>query len=610
MKTFITIFCLFCGFYSSAQLTKKVLIIGVDGCRADALTLANTPNIDSLSSNGIYSVDALNDDITISGPGWSDILCGVRSDKHLVMGNNFTVNDYATYPSVLKRIEDYDPNLSTASFCHWAPINDAIIQSFVDFKLNFSSDADVSSTAASYISANNPDVMFLHFDDVDHAGHASGFSPTNPAYITAIEGVDALIEPIVQAIKNRVTYSEENWLILLTSDHGGVNTSHGGTSIEHRNVVMIASGDYIPNSIISKDSSYVDNSALNCLGDTTELIFDGTDDYVQVQDAPNLNFGTNQDFTVECRVRTSQAADVAIVGNKNWNSGVNPGFVFSFKLPSGPEWKINIGDGTGRVDINGGLIADNEWHTLSVSFDRDGFMKTYQDGTLLDSANISSIGDITTNAGLFFGTDIINGYDYTGSIAEVRVWETLLSDQAIQDYQCSTIDITHPNYNDLIGYWKMNEGTGTTVLDYSSSANNGTINNAIWQNQDSVLVYNYDNTPRLLDIPSTALTHLCIPIDPTWNLDGTSLIAEDCGVGLSEVIVDPITLFPNPTKDAIQIQTKDEILSIQLYDFTGKRINAMLNGENQLDVHLLSSGIYQLHVETNTGVFQGKFLKE
>ena len=49
----------------NAQTTKKVLLIGIDGCRPDALELANTPTLDNLIANGIYSPDALNDDITI-----------------------------------------------------------------------------------------------------------------------------------------------------------------------------------------------------------------------------------------------------------------------------------------------------------------------------------------------------------------------------------------------------------------------------------------------------------------------------------------------------------------------------------------------------------------
>ena len=232
-----------------------------------------------------------------------------------------------------------------------------------------------------------------------------------------------------------------------------------------------------------------------------------------------------------------ERCDVAIIGNKNWGSGNNAGFVFSFKYPAGPEWKVNIGDGTNRADINtGGLIADNQWHTLSMSFDRDGYMKMYEDGQLLDSADISAIGDITTNAGLFFGTDINQGYAYNGSIAEVRVWNALVNNQNIQSWQCSHLDNTHPNFNDLIGYWKLNDGGyASQVIDYSTSNINGNINNASWYSPDSLWMYNYSNTPRIADVPVTALSHLCVPIDSNWQLDGVSLIPNCTGTALEEI---------------------------------------------------------------------------
>ncbi len=523
----------------NAQTTKKVLLIGIDGCRTDALELANTPTIDNLISNGIYSPDALNDDITISGPGWSAILCGVWSNKHLSVDNSFVGTDYTNYPPLFKRIEDFDANLHTVSICNWNPINDYIVQTHADYKLNVSSDADVSSEAVNYLSSNDPDFMFLHFDDVDHAGHADGFSSNVSQYITAIEGVDAYISPIMQSISQRPNYTNEDWLILITTDHGGLGTSHGGNSIEEQNVFVIANGNAITQSTILADSNMIFDSVYNCLADTTELQFDGVDNHVQIPSNPIYNFGSTQDFTIECRVRTNTAGDVAIIGNKDWNSGSNPGFVFSFKYPSGPEWKVNIGDGTNRADIDvGGMIADNQWHTLSVSFDRDGYMKMYEDGVLLDSADISSVGDITTNAGLFFGTDINQTYAFNGSISEVRVWNSLISGQNIQNWQCNHLDNNHPNYSNLIGYWKLNEGTGTTMaIDYlgGSGIANGTINNSTWYSPDSTWIYDYTNTPRLVDVPVTALSHLCVPINNNWQLDGVSLIPDCAGTFLEEI---------------------------------------------------------------------------
>ena len=122
--------------FTNTQTKKKVLIIGIDGCRTDALELANTPEIDNLISNGIYSPDALNDDITISGPGWSAILCGTWSDKHLSVDNSFVGTDYNNYPPLFKHIEDFDDNLHTVSICNWSPINDYIVKNHADYKLN------------------------------------------------------------------------------------------------------------------------------------------------------------------------------------------------------------------------------------------------------------------------------------------------------------------------------------------------------------------------------------------------------------------------------------------------------------------------------------------
>ena len=363
-----------CSFslFLQAQGQKKVLLIGIDGCRPDALAAANTPHLDELIDNGIYSPDALNDDITISGSGWSAILCGVWSEKHGVVDNSFSGSNYEQYPPLFQYLED----LHTVSICHWAPINESIVMEQADFKLNVGTDVEVAEQAAAYLGVNDPDLVFLHFDDADHVGHSLGFSPEVPEYLAIIETIDAHIGTVLTSIEQRPDYAEEDWLVLVTTDHGGLGTSHGGNSPEEETVFVIASGQNIPPELILKDSTLIAIDTNNCLSDSIELRFDGADDVVQIAPAGLYDFGATQDFTIECRIRTSQGGDVAIVGNKDWNSGFNPGFVFSFSLASAQQWKVNIGDGNNRADLNtGGAVTDDQWHTLSVSFDRDGLMK-------------------------------------------------------------------------------------------------------------------------------------------------------------------------------------------------------------------------------------------
>ena len=586
-----------------AQDSKKVLLIGIDGCRADALEAAATPHIDALRADGIYSPHALNDDITISGPGWSAILCGVTSDKHLVTGNDFSGNNYAEYPSLFGLAEE----LHGVSICHWGPINDWIVGEDADFKLNVTSDAAVAEQAASYLSVNDPDIVFLHFDDIDVVGHGSGFSPEVPEYLATIEATDTHIGTVLTALTARPNYEQEDWLIILTSDHGGLGFSHGGNSFVERNVSFIVSGKNVPTDIVLRDSTVTENETANCLGENiSELTFDGENDYVHIPSDEIFNFGAEQDFTVECRVRTTNAADVAIVGNKNWNTGVNKGFVFSFRFASGPEWKVNIGDGENRTDIDtGGEIADGEWHTLSVTFDRDGMMRMYEDGTFVTEADISNIGDIDTDAGLYFGTDINQAYDFTGSIAEVRIWNKILEASTIETYACQSVDTAHPAVADLLGYWKLDEGEGSSdVADSSPYDNPGVINAAAWA-ADTVVIYNYDDTPRLTDAVATALTHLCIPLDPAWELEGNSLIPE-CIINQTEIIAataKKMRISPNPLQSAAEIILEDTEavfpLNLNIYSNDGKLISVrkITAPRTLIDMSDLTGGVYFFSTE-------------
>ena len=252
-----------------------------------------------------------------------------------------------------------------------------------DLKINVGTDLAVEVEAVNQLTNHDPDVMFLHFDDVDHAGHAYSYSTDIPEYMASVEQTDVHIGQIMNALQARPNYTNEDWLIISTPDHGGIGFGHGGNSFDEQNTFFLASGNSVPTEVLTKDSMMVFDGAINCLGETVELDFDQDNDYVQIPHFSDLDFGASQDFSVECRIRTTLAADVAIVGNKDWDSGNLDGFVFSFKFANGPEWKINVGDGSNRVDIDGGSVADNQWHTLTATFDRDGMLRIYEEWCVL-----------------------------------------------------------------------------------------------------------------------------------------------------------------------------------------------------------------------------------
>jgi hypothetical protein len=74
-----------------------------------------------------------------------------------------------------------------------------------------------------------------------------------------------------------------------------------------------------------------------------------------------------------------------------------------------------------------------------------------------------------------------------------------------------------------------------------------------------------------------------------------------------------IDIFPNPTRDYIQIQ-KDNLCPaiIELYNLTGALISKdMINGRlNQLDVSYLKNGFYILKISCNNTILTRKIIKE
>ncbi|MDG2426775.1 MAG: alkaline phosphatase family protein [Flavobacteriales bacterium] len=516
--------------------SQRVLFIGIDGCRSDGLEAANTPHLDGLRDAGYYSPDCLNDDITVSGPGWSGLLTGVRSNLHNVTGNDFSNHNLAQFPSFFERMEAAMPDRNTVSIVHWSPINTYIVGESADEAINVGSDAEVAAEAVDRLNNANPHAMFLHFDEVDYAGHSHMFDPNVPAYLEAIEGVDMMVGDVLAALYARPNYSAEDWLIIVSTDHGGEGYSHGGTTLPHRRIFLIASGGGLTPQVVLADSLWSE-TAENCLAQSSpmgpvllleELQFDGGGDRVEIPSHPDFDFGTSRDFTLECRVRTGEAADVAIVGNKDWDSGLSPGFVFSFKYASGPEWKVNAGDGGQRVDVDAVAIADQQWHHLAATFDRNGMLDVYTDGQWSGSGDLSGVGDIGNGgalSGLFFGADALSNYAYSGSIAEVRIWDGLLDETTIADWMCTELTPSHPHHDDLLGYWRLIDGAPSTVAqDDGPGAHHGTITGGVWADPAPELQLNFDNTPRQVDVAPTALSHMCIELDPYWVLQGTSLV--------------------------------------------------------------------------------------
>lgn len=228
-----------------ASQPRKVLIIGIDGTRSDALQDANTPNIDAILTNGFFTYEAWHHGITISGPSWSSILTGAEYTKHGVKDNSYANSQFNSYPYFTTHAKSCLPNLYCVQVTQWAAMSDNVYNDGWNKKIIVEDGAGDQTVTKTQEELMNPDldVLFAYFDEVDLAGHSSGFSRNNPKYIQAIETVDGHVGKIIAALHNRANYINEQWIVLLVTDHGGIFNGHGGDTPGERKIWWIGSGN-------------------------------------------------------------------------------------------------------------------------------------------------------------------------------------------------------------------------------------------------------------------------------------------------------------------------------------------------------------------------------
>jgi len=81
-------------------------------------------------------------------------------------------------------------------------------------------------------------LMYLHIDDVDEAGHSYGWG--TPMWYETVQSVDLMVGDLMKSLDTAGILNET--LVILTADHGGEAQSHGNTDELCMNVPIYVQG--------------------------------------------------------------------------------------------------------------------------------------------------------------------------------------------------------------------------------------------------------------------------------------------------------------------------------------------------------------------------------
>lgn len=301
------------------------------------------------------------------------------------------------------------------------------------------------------------------------------------------------------------------------------------------------------------------------------LNFDGVDDYVNLgstagngirtiecwfMPATNINASTlvNDAFTLIARNDATQSNEYGLYFKPASWPGSNGG-----KL----TFTYMVGSVVHQIHSNSASWSAGQWYHVSVVLDPSSGLSMYVDWTLqteTDATGTSATATANEISAIGCWGDAAIRY-FPGRIDEVRYWNRALTQAEINAKICGPL--TPASETGLVGYWQMNEGTGSTAGDAGSGGNAGVLVNG-----------------------------------PAWYLVNYCTVDVDEQPGRSSVQV-----APNPATNMFQVSLGNEITggSFLLFDETGRLVlfKEGMDGKSwNIDCSGLPEGMYFYEIIT------------
>lgn len=293
-------------------------------------------------------------------------------------------------------------------------------------------------------------------------------------------------------------------------------------------------------------------------------------------------------------------------------------------------------NGSVTSDITGTTAGQNGWYTYSTVGSATDYTITTIDATHTKSPQITSSNTASGSKYLFIGinwagrnagNDVLNfsGEIYTGSASGGTGGGRYIFYDASGNitvgisYNYSTQKIqglAYYNNAGTLGNYAFNLGTATypanTWIPVSLSFNK-TTGQVMWKYPEGTYYTTGADAgvdPEEIDLVASVTTSNTVAHLPAFD---NVLISADATSKLSvnnvTRINSTIDVYPNPATDFVNIDSKDNIKSIRIFELSGKTIDAKLKGKT-VDIKNLPKGIYILNIETENGIISKKIIKK
>ena len=208
-------------------MQNKVILISIDGMRPDGLKCCGNPYVKELERSCAYTYTARSMEPSVTFPCHFSMTHSVSPQRHGILTNTY-VPQVRPVLGIFEKIK-YAGGVS-AMFYGWEPLRDIALPgtlkfaTYVNSYMKESSDTVLTDEALRVIGENKPDFAFLYMAETDDkGGHDCGWM--SEEYLRRISIAIDNVKRVVDAFGSE--YS-----VIVMSDHGGHDRSHGSTLAE------------------------------------------------------------------------------------------------------------------------------------------------------------------------------------------------------------------------------------------------------------------------------------------------------------------------------------------------------------------------------------------
>ena len=227
---------------------EHVVIIGVDGMSPDGVQKARTPALNMLIEEGAFSMHARAVLPSSSSPNWASMIMGAGPEQHGITSNGWRADDFVLpsttyasdgyFPTLFWALREQEPDAVIAVVYDWSGFGNLFAHETVDYAADTDGPEKTVEEAVRLLQQEQPRLTFIHLDHVDGAGHREGHG--SDVYYQAVERADVLIGEVMAGLEQ--AGMAESTLVLVTADHGGKGSGHGGETLSQVEIPWILYG--------------------------------------------------------------------------------------------------------------------------------------------------------------------------------------------------------------------------------------------------------------------------------------------------------------------------------------------------------------------------------